>query len=49
MKVRLKICFMEKRLTECPELRAISLRLLKTKSKVNDLGLNKTFWLFFEF
>lgn len=47
--VRLTAPVVEKRLTECPELRAISLRFLKTKSSVNDLGLNNTFWLFFEF
>lgn len=49
MTVRSMAFTMEKRLTEFPELRAISLRFLKTRSTVNDLGLNKTFWLFFEF
>jgi hypothetical protein len=49
MTIRLRITIVKKRLTECPELREISLRFLKTKSSVNDLGLNKTFWLFFEF
>ena len=33
---------------ECPEVRAMSLKLEKTKGTVRGLGLKRVFWLFFE-
>jgi hypothetical protein len=49
MAVRPATFIVDKRVTECPELIAISFRFLKTKSNVSGFGLNKTFWPFFEF